>query len=100
MFHHIELTKKELSLLIRIGEIKFGGNKRLKIYGTLSCTTGKRMKKENRVFFQSGDEAIDEGYRPCGLCMKAEYRKWKERDELNPSLSSDSSLQSHGSMKS
>jgi hypothetical protein len=99
MFHHIELTKKELSLLIRKGEIKLGGNKRLKIYGTLSCTTGKRMKKENRVFFQSGDEGIHEGYRACGHCMKTEFGKWKERDELNPSRSSDNSPPHHGSMK-
>jgi methylphosphotriester-DNA--protein-cysteine methyltransferase len=35
------------------------------------------MKKENRVFFQSEEEAINEGYRPCAHCMNAEYQKWK-----------------------
>jgi len=79
MFYHIELTKRKLALLIRKEEIKFGGNQALKIYGTLSCRSGKRMKKENRVFFTSEKEAIDKGYRPCGHCMKTECRKWKAK---------------------
>jgi len=35
------------------------------------------MKKENRVFFQSEKEAVAQGYRPCGHCMREEYKKWK-----------------------
>jgi methylphosphotriester-DNA--protein-cysteine methyltransferase len=83
MIHHIELGKtifagkRKLKLLIRNGEIVLGGNRQLKIYGTLSCKSGKRMKKENRVFFISEKEALDNGYRPCGHCMKKEYQKWK-----------------------
>ena len=77
MFHHIELEKQKLQSLIRNGKIVFGGNKRLKIYGTLFCKSGKRMKKENRVFFSLEKEAIDQGYRPCGHCMKEEYEKWR-----------------------
>ena len=76
MFHHIELEKQKLKSLIKNGKIVLGGNKRLKIYGTLSCNSGKRMKKENRVFFSSEKEAINEGYRPCGHCMKTKYLKW------------------------
>ena len=34
------------------------------------------MKKENRVFFVSEQEAIEQGYRPCGNCMNYEYKKW------------------------
>jgi len=79
MFPHIELTNRKLKLLIDSSTIKFGGNKSLKIYGTLSCNSGKRMKIENRVFFKTAEEAINEGYRPCGHCMKIEYRKWKEK---------------------
>ena len=82
MIHHIEITKRKLKLLIDSGEIKLGGNKSLKIYGTLSCKSGKRMKKENRVFFRSGEKAITEGYRPCGHCMKAEYQKWKQDQSI------------------
>jgi len=36
------------------------------------------MKRENRVFFISKKEATDNGYRPCGHCMKDIYQKWKD----------------------
>lgn len=78
MFHHSKLSNEEFRSFIRKREIKLGGNKQLRIYGTLSCRSGKRMKKENRVFFTSGEEAIREGYRPCGHCMKKEFRTWQE----------------------
>jgi len=78
MFHHIGLEKQKLKWLIKNGKIILGGNKRLKIYGTLSCNSGKRMKVKNRVFFCSEKEAINEGYRPCGHCMKSKYLKWKK----------------------
>ena len=79
MFHHIQLTKRKLKWLIDEDQINLGGNKQLKIYGTLSCKSGKRMKKENRVFFKSEEEATNKGYRPCGHCMNNEYRKWKTK---------------------
>jgi methylphosphotriester-DNA--protein-cysteine methyltransferase len=68
---------RQLKLLIDTGEISLGGNKKLGIYGTLSCSSGKRMKTSNRVFFSSEKEAISRGYRPCGHCLKKEYQKWK-----------------------
>lgn len=37
------------------------------------------MKIENRVFFQSAEEAINLGYRPCGNCLRLEYLKWKNK---------------------
>ena len=83
MLHHIEFgntvfaRKRKLKLLIEQGKIILGGNKQLKIYGTLLCKSGKRMKIQNRVFFVSREEAIKHGYRPCGHCMKSEYQKWK-----------------------
>ena len=64
--------------MIRKGEIMLGGNKRLKIYGTLGCASGKRMKRKNRVFFKSDDEARKMGFRPCGHCMKPAYKQWKD----------------------
>ncbi len=54
------------------------GNRKLRIYGTLQCRSGKRMKRENRVFFATESEAIQNGYRPCGHCMKKNYQKWKD----------------------
>jgi hypothetical protein len=85
MLHHVELTNRNLKSLIDKGAIKFGGNSLLKIYGTLSCNSGKRMKKENRVFFKSEEEAFDEGYRPCGHCMKKQYEKWQAKTTKLPS---------------
>ncbi|WP_262485817.1 Ada metal-binding domain-containing protein [Daejeonella lutea] len=62
--------------LIRDTKITLGGNQKLKIFGTLHCKSGKRMKPENRVFFASQSQAINAGYRPCGNCMKTAYQKW------------------------
>jgi methylphosphotriester-DNA--protein-cysteine methyltransferase len=69
MWKQAELNQSFLKL-IRKGKIKFAGNVKLKIYGTLRCRFGKRMKKENRVFFESEEEAISFGFRPCGNCIK------------------------------
>jgi methylphosphotriester-DNA--protein-cysteine methyltransferase len=76
MTKHIYISDRELLTQIRQKEIVFGGNHQLKIYGTLKCRSGRRMKKENRVFFKTAGEAIEKGYRPCGHCMKNEYRTW------------------------
>lgn len=82
MFHHLDLgktdfeRKRKLKLLIDNHEIILGGNKQLKIYGTLSCKSGKRLKIKNRILFSSEKEAINNKYRPCGHCMKTEYKKW------------------------
>lgn len=76
MIYHQALVDNELKLLINNGKICFGGNQKLKIYGTLTCASGKRMKRQNRVFFVSENQAINEGYRPCGNCMRTKYKKW------------------------
>lgn len=76
MIKHPEINDRDLKMKIKQEEICFGGNGKLKIYGTLQCKSGKRMKRENRVFFASENEAIKTGYRPCGHCMKIEYKKW------------------------
>lgn len=77
MLLHSTLTDKQLRQEIKQIRICLGGNAKLKIYGLLSCSSGKKMKKENRVFFVSEKEAIDLGYRPCGHCMKQRYQIWK-----------------------
>jgi methylphosphotriester-DNA--protein-cysteine methyltransferase len=84
MIKHSELgdtafkRSRRLKNLIDEGKIQFAGNRRLKIYGTLNCSSGKRMKIENRVFFKSAEEASNEGYRPCGHCMREQYLSWKK----------------------
>jgi methylphosphotriester-DNA--protein-cysteine methyltransferase len=47
---------------------RYAGHRGYKIFGTLSCKMGVRMKKENRVFFLDLESAVSQGYRPCKLC--------------------------------
>ncbi|MBP4136480.1 Ada metal-binding domain-containing protein [Flavobacterium geliluteum] len=77
MIIHNEISNSNLLIKIKNHEICFGGNRKLRIYGTLKCASGKRMKRENRVFFLSENEARQNGFRPCGHCMKTEYLNWK-----------------------
>lgn len=60
-----------------------GGYSRQKIYGRLDCPSALRHIAQGeyvkyRVFFADEATAISAGYRPCGICMKEQYRKWKE----------------------
>jgi methylphosphotriester-DNA--protein-cysteine methyltransferase len=77
MIQHNKINVSELRIKIKNAEICLGGNRKLKIYGTLRCASGKRMKRENRVFFSSEEEAKQNGFRPCGHCMKTDYQNWK-----------------------
>jgi methylphosphotriester-DNA--protein-cysteine methyltransferase len=77
MTKHTEIDRLDLRTQIRQMRICFGGNLNLKIYGLLNCKSGKRMKKQNRVFFGSEEEAIVRNFRPCGHCMKIKYKIWK-----------------------
>ena len=77
LIKHVEITNIKLTRLIRSKNIRFGGNVKLKIYGTLHCKSGKRMKRENRIFFSTAKEAKYNGYRPCGHCLKNDYLIWK-----------------------
>ena len=76
MIKHADISTEELKKHFKNKDICLGGNARLKIYGLLKCRSGKRMKKENRVFFHSVDEALQHGYRPCGHCLKTAYNQW------------------------
>lgn len=73
IYHHAYFTDQQIADLIRSQTITIGGNKNLKIYGALKCKSGKRMKRQNRVFFNSEHDAIACGYRPCGNCMRQAY---------------------------
>ncbi len=68
---------RQLKILLDAGEITLAGNAQLKIYGLLACSSGKRIKSVNRVFFQNEQEAIAQGYRPCGHCLRSLYQIWK-----------------------
>jgi len=77
MIEHLKISSVDLRMLIGEGKVALGGNKKLKIYGSLHCISGRRMKKENRVFFLNAGEAIQAGYRPCAKCLPDHYKKWK-----------------------
>jgi methylphosphotriester-DNA--protein-cysteine methyltransferase len=60
-----------------------GGHSKQGVYGRLDCpvalsliTRGK-FKTEYRVFFRNADAARACGYRPCGACLRDEYKAWK-----------------------
>ncbi|MCI5050668.1 MAG: hypothetical protein MRY32_10155 [Rickettsiales bacterium] len=76
LIRHSSISDSELRAKIRDHSIQCGGNVNLKIYGTLACKSGKRMKRGNRVFFENETEAIEHGYRPCGNCMNDQYKEW------------------------
>ncbi len=78
MYSHHQLEKNALKQKIRDGEIVLAGNSKLKIFGLLNCRSGKRMKKQNRVFFESEMEAISLGFRPCGNCMRGKFGEWRK----------------------
>ena len=80
MIHHYQISESDLRKTIKNKLVLFGGNLHAKIYGRLNCTSGKRLKKQNRVFFASEKDAVDCGFRPCGHCMRTAYKKW--RDEI------------------
>ncbi|MEL6919217.1 MAG: Ada metal-binding domain-containing protein [Bacteroidota bacterium] len=77
MISHTDISDIDLRRKVKKKEICLGGNKKLRIFGTLQCKSGKRMQRKNRVFFSSEKEAWDNGYRPCGHCMRRDYQKWK-----------------------
>ncbi|MBI5112047.1 Ada metal-binding domain-containing protein [Rhodoplanes serenus] len=59
-----------------------GGNRRLRIYGRLDCPSALRWIAKghyvkNRVFFADAATAVAAGYRPCAICLPAEWRRYK-----------------------
>ena len=77
MIDHESLSQGQLIGAIKRGEITYGGGKKAKIYGLLTCKAGKRGLKKHRVFFKDESEALAAGYRPCGCCMWPKYKAWK-----------------------
>jgi methylphosphotriester-DNA--protein-cysteine methyltransferase len=77
MILHSKVSDDFVRSQIRRAGILLAGNRRLKIFGKLNCASGKRMKRKNRIFFSSEDEAIENGFRPCGHCMRHEYKVWQ-----------------------
>lgn len=61
-----------------------GGHRRQRIYGRLTCWAANQAivgggYVKQRVFFLNERTAKAAGYRPCAVCMPAEYRAWKAK---------------------
>lgn len=93
MVAHNDISNRTLLEAVKSKNLVLGGNRNLKIYGTLKCKSGKRMLKQNRVFFTSEHEALAQGYRPCGHCMYKKYLEWKNNTRIF-----DSKSQSNGTV--
>lgn len=68
-----------------------GGNRASKVYGRLDCRAALRAIVrggyiKHRVFFKDESTAIAARYRPCAVCLPAEYAIWKDaiRDSETP----------------
>jgi len=63
-----------------------GGHRRTRVYGTLDCrcalaAIARGGYVANRVFFADEADAIAAGYRPCAVCLPADYERWRARTE-------------------
>ena len=63
---------------------RLAGHKAGRRYGRLDCAAALRAIGQggyvrNRVFFADERTAIAAGYRPYGVCLPAEYARWKAR---------------------
>lgn len=63
---------------------RYGGHRRSKIYGRLDCPAALRAIAaggyvRHRVFFADAATAVAAGYRPCGVCLTEDYRRWVRR---------------------
>lgn len=48
----------------------FCGNKNSKIYHKLSCSSVKKTKEENKIYFKTLEECQNSGYKPCKMCSE------------------------------
>lgn len=64
------------------GELGGNSNSDAMIYGRLDCSAANsalaKGYADHRVFFANEAEAIAAGYRPCGRCMRDQYKIWNE----------------------
>jgi methylphosphotriester-DNA--protein-cysteine methyltransferase len=73
---------------------QFGGHRRTRIYGRLDCRSAlaaiaRGGYRPDRVFFADESVAIAAGYRPCGVCMSAEYARWRAGTEKDVTPKAD-----------
>ena len=63
----------------------YAGNAPRKIFGLPTCKSGEtKMKKENRRWFLTLEDAIRENYRPCKLCKPIDEKDFERIRHLVP----------------
>lgn len=65
-----------------------GGHKGGNLYGRLDCRAARQAIArggyvQHRVFFLDEATAVAAGYRPCAVCMPAQYAAWKASQPKN-----------------
>lgn len=60
-----------------------GGYAPLRIYSRLDCWSANKHLRhgryaQHRVFFADEETAIAIGFRPCGHCLRDQYKQWKQ----------------------
>lgn len=74
-----------------------GGHRRSKVYGRLDCPGALRWIARghyvrHRVFFADEETAAAAGYRPCAVCLREAYARWKAVSASSSRRRSDSSV--------
>ncbi|OMI35589.1 Ada metal-binding domain-containing protein [Streptomyces sparsogenes] len=80
-----------------------GGHRRGRLYGRLDCPSALRAIARGhyvtqRVFFADEATAVAAGYRPCAVCLPADYARWKaearKHHSMNPITEQDADSRS------
>lgn len=83
--HSYRLMGRDGTTVVSATKGTLGGHRRSRIYGRLDCRAALRAIERGgpyaryRVFFADEATAVNAGYRPCAVCMRAAYDQWKKR---------------------
>jgi signal transduction histidine kinase len=70
----VEELKREAEILrkserlIEEASKRFIGSKKNKVFHRNDCRIGKRISKDNKVYFENKSDALSSGYKPCKVC--------------------------------
>lgn len=51
-----------------VPDVAYIGNRNSGVFHKLSCASVKQMYDSNKIYLYSREQAIEQGYRPCGRC--------------------------------
>ncbi len=62
------IPQDEVSVTTPNNTLSYCGNKNSKVFHKSSCTSVKKTKEANKVYFADKDEYLENGYKPCQNC--------------------------------